>query len=530
MQIDSPSEIKQIIANSSVIAEYCSKILQEYQNLEKQQKLLKQEIFVLTERKLEVEEYYQKSQLLSNKLSVECNKQTEIASKLLEILSGVIAQLPPQAQQTIREQIDAIYQHTNVVYDETISRRVSAFSEERRSPISDMIVNSTKSLTLDISSPDKEDEEDEEEEEMNTTQKKPRMGLSSPAPEKSESFYSTHSKQEEDEERNVSPSKKNFSKRSSARGAVISSPVPSSMNGIPKTSNLIATLPHGDVVCTVVFNNLGSHIFTGGKGSTKLWDIKNTSNKPIAELRSFTDCYIRTTKFVENEKMLIVGGETNSIVTWDLDGPTPRIKNRLNTNAACYGLSVDSSIQNIFYSCYSDGTVGIWDLNSGKQVKSLSGHTAAASCIEVSPDGSKLITGSLDSTMRIWDIGSAKELGIYNFPSQIFSLSVCPGDSWVAVGLENSHVEVLNLMNTECKYQLHMHENCVLTVKFANSGKWLITGGKDKTLNSWRSPFGSSIFQSREPNSILSCDISIDDCLIVTGSGDKLATVYEIVY
>lgn len=34
--------------------------------------------------------------------------------------------------------------------------------------MSDMIVNSTKSLTLDISSPDKEDDEEDEEEEMNS--------------------------------------------------------------------------------------------------------------------------------------------------------------------------------------------------------------------------------------------------------------------------------------------------------------------------------------------------------------------------
>jgi len=165
-------------------------------------------------------------------------------------------------------------------------------------------------------------------------------------------------------------------------------------------------------------------------------------------------------------------------------------------------------------------------LTSGKQVKTFAGHTAAVSCVDISPDGTKLITGSLDSTMRIWDIASSKEMGTFHFPSQLFSLSVCPGDSWLAIGLENSHVEVVNLMNTECKYQLHIHENCVLTVKYANNGKWFVTAGKDKSLLSWRSPFGSSIFQTREPNSILCCDISQDDGLMVTGSGERLASLY----
>jgi WD40 repeat protein len=36
--------------------------------------------------------------------------------------------------------------------------------------------------------------------------------------------------------------------------------------------------------------------------------------------------------------------------------------------------------------------------------------------------------------------------------------------------------------------------------------------------------------QSKESSSVLSCDISADDKYIVTGSGDKKATVYEVLY
>lgn len=40
----------------------------------------------------------------------------------------------------------------------------------------------------------------------------------------------------------------------------------------------------------------------------------------------------------------------------------------------------------------------------------------------------------------------------------------------------------------------------------------------------------ASSFQSKESSSVLSCDISVNDKFIVTGSGDKKATVYEVVY
>lgn len=38
------------------------------------------------------------------------------------------------------------------------------------------------------------------------------------------------------------------------------------------------------------------------------------------------------------------------------------------------------------------------------------------------------------------------------------------------------------------------------------------------------------LLQSKETSSVLSCDISSDDKYIVTGSGDKKATVYEVMY
>ena len=62
------------------------------------------------------------------------------------------------------------------------------------------------------------------------------------------------------------------------------------------------------------------------------------------------------------------------------------------------------------------------------------------------------------------------------------------------------------------KYQLHLHESCVLSLKFAYSGKWFITTGKDNLLNAWRTPYGASIFQvslvSREMDSFHLISIS----------------------
>lgn len=63
--------------------------------------------------------------------------------------------------------------------------------------------------------------------------------------------------------------------------------------------------------------------------------------------------------------------------------------------------------------------------------------------------------------------------------------------------MENSNVEVLHATKPD-KYQLHLHESCVLSLKFAACGKWFVSTGKDNLLNAWRTPYGASIFQVNE--------------------------------
>lgn len=55
-------------------------------------------------------------------------------------------------------------------------------------------------------------------------------------------------------------------------------------------------------------------------------------------------------------------------------------------------------------------------------------------------------------------------------------------------------MEVLHAVKPD-KYQLHLHESCVLSLRFASCGKWFVSTGKDNLLNAWRTPYGASIFQ-----------------------------------
>ncbi|XP_042198663.1 transducin-like enhancer protein 4 isoform X2 [Callorhinchus milii] len=301
--------------------------------------------------------------------------------------------------------------------------------------------------------------------------------------------------------------------------------------GIPQHARQINSLSHGEVVCAVTVSNPMRHVYTGGKGCVKVWDISQPGSKsPVSQLDCLNrDNYIRSCKLLPDGRTLIVGGEASTLSIWDLAAPTPRIKAELTSSApACYALAISPDAK-VCFSCCSDGNIAVWDLHNQTLVRQFQGHTDGASCIDISNDGTKLWTGGLDNTVRCWDLREGRQLQQHDFTSQIFSLGYCPTGEWLAVGMESSNVEVLHV-NKPDKYQLHLHESCVLSLKFAYCGKWFVSTGKDNLLNAWRTPYGASIFQSKESSSVLSCDVSVDDKYIVTGSGDKKATVYEVIY
>uniref|UniRef100_A0A673KIM7 Protein groucho-1-like n=1 Tax=Sinocyclocheilus rhinocerous TaxID=307959 RepID=A0A673KIM7_9TELE len=266
--------------------------------------------------------------------------------------------------------------------------------------------------------------------------------------------------------------------------------------GIPRHARQINTLSHGEVVCAVTISNPTRHVYTGGKGCVKIWDISQPGSKsPVSQLDCLNrDNYIRSCKLLPDGRTLIVGGEASTLTIWDLASQTPRIKAELTSSApACYALAISPDAK-VCFSCCSDGNIAVWDLHNQTLVRQFQGHTDGASCIDISHDGTKLWTGGLDNTVRSWDLREGRQLQQHDFTSQIFSLGYCPTGEWLAVGMESSNVEVLHHTKPD-KYQLHLHESCVLSLKFAYCGKWFVSTGKDNLLNAWRTPYGASIFQ-----------------------------------
>uniref|UniRef100_A0A7M4EZW4 Transducin-like enhancer protein 1 n=1 Tax=Crocodylus porosus TaxID=8502 RepID=A0A7M4EZW4_CROPO len=199
-------------------------------------------------------------------------------------------------------------------------------------------------------------------------------------------------------------------------------------SGIPRHARQLHTLTHGEVVCAVTISNSTRHVYTGGKGCVKVWDVGQPGTKtPVAQLDCLNrDNYIRSCKLLPDGRSLIVGGEASTLSIWDLAAPTPRIKAELTSSApACYALAISPDAK-VCFSCCSDGNIVVWDLQNQTLVRQFQGHTDGASCIDISNDGTKLWTGGLDNTVRCWDLREGRQLQQHDFSSQIHQARQVP--------------------------------------------------------------------------------------------------------
>ena len=80
----------------------------------------------------------------------------------------------------------------------------------------------------------------------------------------------------------------------------------------------------------------------------------------------------------------------------------------------------------------SIGLVQIIDRRLGKQLLQLSGHTRVVRCLAFNADGTRLVTGSLDKTIVVWDLLSGVEFVFRGHEASIQDVAFSPDGQRVA--------------------------------------------------------------------------------------------------
>ncbi|XP_072280919.1 kinesin-like protein KIF21A [Pyxicephalus adspersus] len=150
-----------------------------------------------------------------------------------------------------------------------------------------------------------------------------------------------------------------------------------------------------------------------------------------------------------------------------------------------------------------DTSVRVWDISTGSELKTLCGHTEAVTCLTlVSPREKKLnssllpphehfvSSGSADSSIKVWSLITGQPLlSIYTF-SAVSAIVYIPDTSLIISGSDGGKIDVWDLETQENLRSQRSHEEKVTALQF-HAGL-LYSGSLDGYLKVWKiSPSGS---------------------------------------
>src|SRR5208282_2958308 len=177
-----------------------------------------------------------------------------------------------------------------------------------------------------------------------------------------------------------------------------------------------------------------------------------------------------------------------------------------------------------------DTTVRLWDLASGKELRRLEGDTYRVGSVAVSPDGRSLASGSWDKTIRLWDLASGKELRrLEGHTDTVYSVAFAPDGRSLASGSGDNTIRLWDLASGKELRRLEGHTGRVRSVAFAPDGRSLASGSEDKTIRLWDLASGKELRRLEgHTGAVHSVAFAPDGRSLASGSDDTTIRLWDL--
>lgn len=160
-------------------------------------------------------------------------------------------------------------------------------------------------------------------------------------------------------------------------------------------------------------------------------------------------------------------------------------------------------------------------------------HQDVVSAIALSPDDRYLVSGSYDTTVRIWQLSTGRQFRILNgHTAPVYCVAISPDNRWLASGDEAGVIRLWNLQTGQpvrvLDHWFGRHHPAVLSLAFHPDRKRLVSGSADHTVRLWKLASGKVWRCHTKPRSpITGLVLNLNSTLLVSNMA-KLCKIRQV--
>jgi WD40 repeat protein len=177
-----------------------------------------------------------------------------------------------------------------------------------------------------------------------------------------------------------------------------------------------------------------------------------------------------------------------------------------------------------------DNTIKIWEVATGKELRTLTGHFSGVYSVVYSPDGRYLASASADNTIKIWEVATGKELRtLTGHSDSVWSVAYSPDGRYLASGNYDNTIKIWEVATGKELRTLTGHSNSVPSVAYSPDGRYLASGSWDDTIKIWEVATGRELRTlTGHSRGFWSVGYSPDGRYLASGSGDKTIKIWRV--
>ncbi len=236
---------------------------------------------------------------------------------------------------------------------------------------------------------------------------------------------------------------------------------------------------------------------------------------------------VNSVAFSPDGLTVVSGSSDNALKLWDV--ASGRELRTLNGHGYMI-MSVAFSPDGRTIVSGSRNRITLWDVASGRELRTLNGHNWNVMSVAFSPDGRTVVSGSKDKTLKLWDVASGQVLRTLSGHSDVInSVAFSPDGRTIASGSKDKILKLWDVASGRELRKLSGHSDGINSVAFSPDGLTIVSGSWDKTLKLWDVASGSELRTlSGLKASITSVAFSPDGRTLISGSFDKTIKLWDV--